>query len=151
MHNKHDIDSEQYLVLEVLLCWIWERSQYKDLETAFKILLSFFSDRFARLNGKPYSSHRDYCQEIIIIEIPYLWEKHIVDKQNSKKNPNNPQPNHQTLQKKKKNPGNKITFLTAWLRLSIYLQEVSWLAPVPQFPFTNMEIIDITSYNVLRA
>lgn len=68
------------------------------------------------------------------------------DQQSSKRI--KPQTNHHPPQKAQ---GNKITFLTAWQRLSIYLQEVSWLAPVPQFPFANMAIIDITSYIVLRT
>lgn len=54
------------------------------------------------------------------------------DKQTSKK--------YQEIHPTKKTPGNKITFLTAWLRLYIYLQEVSWLAPVPQFSLTDIEI-----------
>lgn len=40
---------------------------------------------------------------------------------------------------------------TALLMLSIYLQEVIWIITVPQFPFTNMTIMDITSYIILKA
>jgi len=59
----------------------------------------------------------------------------------------NQKTNHQTSPE---NP-RKQDRISYSLTGSIYVQKVSSLAPVPQFPFTNMEVIDITSCNVLRG